>query len=83
MTAQKMMNKIRSGIIKRIHVNRKVLARNVKTGQREAPLTIQTTKGPIRAMRVKIRGGEMVYGKKPLSCGARVWLETRNVVEYY
>jgi hypothetical protein len=77
------MKTVRNGLVKRIHVNRHVLARNAKTGEREAPLTIQTSKGPIRAQRVKICGGsEMVYGAKPLACGARVWIETRNAVEY-
>ncbi len=77
------MNTIRTGLIKRIHVNRHILARNAKTGEREAPLTIQTSRGPIRANRIKIRGGsEMVYGAKPLACGARVWIETRNAVDY-
>jgi hypothetical protein len=74
---------VRKGLIKRIHVNRQILARNAKTGERVPPLTIQTSKGPIRARRVRVIGSsEMVYGEKPLSCGARVWLETKSAVEY-
>ena len=77
------MNVVRKGLIKRIHVNRHILASNKKTGAREAPLTIQTSSGPIRANRVRIVGvSEMVYGEKPLACGARVWLETKSTVEY-
>ena len=77
------MNVVRKGLIKRIHVNRHILASNAKTGKRVPPLTIQTSRGPIRARRVRVVGvSEMVYGKKPLSCGARVWLETRSTVEY-
>lgn len=73
---------IPAGPIKRIHVNRAVLADNKKYGLNNPAITIQTSKGPYRAAKVKVYGvAEMVHSeKKPLSCGARVWLETRSRV---
>lgn len=76
--------KIRKGLIKRIHVNKHVIAHNVKHGTHEPAITIQTSVGPVRrAYRVSINGpSEMIYSDKPLSCGARVWLETTAEVDY-
>lgn len=75
--------KIRKGLIKRIHVNKHVIAQNVKHGTHEPAITIQTSVGPVRAHRVSINGpSEMIYSDKPLSCGARVWLETTAEVDY-
>ena len=79
--------RLEKGTIKRIHVNRQVLATNKRSGANESAITIQTSKGPIRASHVSVVGnGFMVQagvnGRKPLSCGARVWLETTAEVFY-
>jgi hypothetical protein len=46
-------------------------------------LTVKTYKDNQYAHRVAIHGpSEVVYSPdKPLSCGARVWIETQNFVE--
>lgn len=70
------------GTLKRLHVDRKVMAQNKKASKQMPALTIQTSAGPLKAMKVKIHGPSMlVQSGKPLSCGARAWLETRAVVE--
>jgi hypothetical protein len=71
-----------------IHVNQHIIKRNAKTGEREAPLTSKTYRENRRGHEVVIydaRGHEVarvVYRPdKPLSCGARVWIETTNPVD--
>ena len=69
-------------MIKRIHVNQHVIRRNRKTGELRPPLTVKTSRGNIVGHRVAIEGAsEIVYmPDKPLSCGARVWVQTRAPV---
>jgi hypothetical protein len=69
-------------MLKRIHVNQHVIRHNTKTGERESPLTVKTSRGNFRADAVRIEGAsEVVYSpERPLSCGARVWIETRAPV---
>jgi len=69
-------------MIKRIHVNQHVMKRNAKTGEREPVLTCKTSKSNTYGHRVKIHGdSEVIYSPdKPLSCGARVWVETNSPV---
>jgi len=75
--------KIRAGYIKRIHINRHILRDNVKTGRRAKPISIQMSGGVRRAAHVWIHGpAQLVYGDKPLKCGARVWIQTWETVEY-
>jgi hypothetical protein len=75
---------IRAGILKRIHVNRGLLAANKKHGTRQPPITIQCSDGRVSARRVVVNGAvEVVYGDKQLSCGAWVWVETRAAVRYW
>lgn len=77
------MKSIRRNLIKRIHVNQAEIRKNRKDGGDRPTLTIQTSSGPIRSRRVVIKGrSELVQSQKPLSCGARVWIETRAEVEY-
>ena len=66
-----------------IHVNRFAIERNHKLQLDDAPLIVRTYKGAVRCHRVHISGpSTLVYNeKKPLSCGARVWLETTAPVE--
>lgn len=70
---------------KQIHVNRQVIAQNAKDGGKRATLTCKTGKKNHRGAHVLIDGpSEMIdatlCGRKPLSCGARVWIETRAPV---
>ncbi len=60
-----------------IHVNR----HKVKAGD-ESPLTVKTYKGQKNAKAVYIKGpSEVIYRpNKPLSCGAKVWIETNSEV---
>ena len=69
---------LREGTIKRIHVAQQVIRRNTRHDEDEPPITIQTSRGPIRASDVTIHGtSRLVYQRAdPLSCGARLWIET-------
>lgn len=64
----------------RIHVNQHVIKRNAKAtdGVVEPPLTVKTYKENRKCFSVKIHGeSTVVYSPdKPLSCGAKVWIET-------
>ena len=71
-----------------IHVNQHVIRRNKTHDENEAPLTVRRGRTTARGHQVVIRdasGDEVarvVYRPhKPLSCGARVWIETENIVE--
>lgn len=66
----------------RIHVNQHVIKRNSKTGEREPVLTCKTSKSNDYAHEVVIKGdSKVVYSPdKPLSCGAKVWIETEGEV---
>jgi hypothetical protein len=68
-----------AGTIKRIHVNQHVIRRNTKTGDTAPPLSVKTSKGSFACNDVVIHGDSVVrYSpERPLSCGARVWIETR------
>jgi hypothetical protein len=65
-----------------IHVNQHVVKSNIKTGEREPVLTVKTYKTNTYANEVEIKGdSKVVYSHdKPLSCGARVWIETEGEV---
>ena len=65
-----------------IHVNQHVVKSNIKTGAREPVLTVKTYKTNTYANEVEIKGdSKVVYSHdKPLSCGARVWIETEGEV---
>ena len=66
-----------------IHVNQHEIKANNKNGTNNPVLTVKTYKTNTYAHRVKIYGNsEVVYSpNKPLSCGARVWIETQAEVE--
>jgi hypothetical protein len=61
----------------RIHVNQHNVRANAK-GSQLPVLTVKTYKGNTKCNRVAINGpSEVVYSPdKPLSCGAKVWVET-------
>jgi hypothetical protein len=66
-----------------VHVNQHVIRRNKKTGEREPVLTVKTYKDNRYAHAVRIDGPCVVRYEPdaPLSCGARVWIETDSKVE--
>ena len=65
-----------------IHVNQHVIKSNAKTGAKAPVLTVKTHKSNTYASTVQINGpSKVVYSPhKPLSCGARVWIETEAQV---
>ena len=66
-----------------IHVNQHAIRRNIKAETKEPVLTVKTYKSNTYAHEVYIHGpSKVVYSPdKPLSCGARVWIETEAEVE--
>jgi hypothetical protein len=66
-----------------IHVNQHAIRRNIKAETPEPVLTVKTYKTNTYAHEVLIKGqSKVVYSPhKPLSCGARVWIETESEVE--
>ncbi len=72
-------------MIKRIHVNQHIIKRNAKTGEREPVLTCKTSKSNIYGSEVEILGPcRVIYSPdKPLSCGAKVWIETESEIEIF
>jgi hypothetical protein len=65
-----------------IHVNQHVVKANAKNGTNDPVLTVKTYKDNNYAHEVEIKGeSKVVYSAdKPLSCGARVWIETQAEV---
>ena len=70
---------------KRIHVNQHKIKSNNKYGQNEPVITVKTSKEKIYRSTVTIDGAStVVYSPyKPLSCGAKVWIETDSKVRVY
>jgi hypothetical protein len=71
-----------------IHVNQHVIKKNSKTGERKPVITCKTYKENTYGSSVIIKdssGNEVarvIYSPdKPLSCGAKVWIETNNEIE--
>ena len=76
------------GLKKKIHINQHVIKRNQKTGEREPVITCKTYKDNQYGHTLIIKDdngkevAKVIYSPdKPLSCGARVWIETENDVE--
>ena len=69
--------------IARIHVNQHVIKANAKNGENNPIFTIKQGGKNTYAHNVKVIGEmELVYSPdKPLSCGAKVWIETRGDIE--
>ena len=69
--------------IARIHVNQHVIKANAKNGESNPIFTIKQGGKNTYAHNVKVKGEmELVYSPdKPLSCGAKVWIETRGEIE--
>lgn len=67
-----------------VHVNQHNIKHNTKNpDDRKSVLTVKTYKSNTYANEVHIEGPcKIVYSPdKPLSCGARVWIETEGSVE--
>ena len=67
---------------RKIHVNQHKIRSNNKTGSREPVITVKTYKSNDYCQEAIIDGPcKVVYSPdKPLSCGARVWIETESEV---
>jgi hypothetical protein len=71
-----------------IHVNQHVIKSNFKNDENNPVLTCKTYKENSYASEViildsnNVEVARIVYSKdKPLSCGAKVWIETQNEVK--
>jgi len=66
----------------KIHINQHVIRKNGKTGERNPVITCKTYKENRYGHEVEIKGNcKIIYSPdKPLSCGAKVWIETDGEV---
>ncbi len=71
-----------------VHVNQHVIRSNVKRGDNSPPITVRSYKSTQQCHRLVILGldgrpaAEVIHSpEKPLSCGARVWIEVKGDVE--
>jgi len=66
-----------------VHVNQHVIKHNLAQNKNDPVLTVKTYKSNTYAHEVEINGpSKVVYSPdKPLSCGARVWIETQYEVK--
>jgi len=66
-----------------VHVNQHVIKHNLAQNKYDPVLTVKTYKSNTYAHEVEINGpSKVVYSPdKPLSCGARVWIETQSEVK--
>ena len=69
-------------MIKRIHVNQHVIKANARDNTHYPTLTCKTSKSNVYGHEIQIQGASrVVYSpNKPLSCGAKVWIETTDPV---
>ena len=67
---------------KRIHINMHKIRFNKKHGTNDPVITVKTSRSYRYAHGVDILGPSTVIYRpnKPLSCGARVWIETEGEV---
>ena len=68
---------------KKIHINMHKIRSNKKHGTNEPVITVKTYKSNTYGHEVEILGSsKVIYSPdKPLSCGARVWIETDSEVK--
>ena len=66
----------------RIHVNQHNIRSNFKLGTQLPVLTVKTYNSNTKCNEVNIKGNsKVIYSPdKPLSCGAKVWIETESEV---
>jgi hypothetical protein len=74
---------IAAGLKKHIHVNQHIIRQNKKTGETTPVVTVRHKNKIYRCRSVQINGPSLVVYSpdKPLSCGARVWIETTSQLE--
>ena len=67
---------------KKIHVNQHKIRSNKKNNLNEPVITVKTSKSNNYGHEVEILGpSKIIYSPdKPLSCGAKVWIETEAEV---
>ena len=67
---------------KRIHINQHKIRSTKKHNLNEPVITVKTSKSNDYAHEVEINGpSKVIYSPdKPLSCGAKVWIETESEV---
>tara|TARA_R110001599_G_C11844776_1_gene619866 strand:+ start:317 stop:550 length:234 start_codon:yes stop_codon:yes gene_type:complete len=68
--------------ITRVHVNQHVIRANAKNSENNPVFTIKSRGKNTYAHRVRVVGEmELVYSPdNPLSCGAKVWIETKGEI---
>jgi len=69
-------------MLKKIHINQHKIKSNKKYNKSEPVITVKTYKNNYYADEVTIKGhSKVIYNpEKPLSCGAKVWIETKEEV---
>jgi hypothetical protein len=69
----------------RIHVNQHIIRANKKHGKDDPAITVRFSRGAIRCRSVEINGPSRIVQSmhKPLSCGAKVWIETESDVRTF
>ena len=69
----------------RIHINQHKIRSNKKNNLNEPVITVKTSKSNTYAHEVEILGpAKVIYSPdKPLSCGAKVWVETESKVKIH
>ena len=67
-----------------IHVNQHKIRSNIKNKRNDPVITVKTYKRNDYTHEVNIKGDSKVVYKPndPLSCGAKVWVETESEVEF-
>ena len=67
----------------RIHVNQHKIRSNKKYDLNEPVITVKTSKSNTYGHEVEVLGpSKIIYSPdKPLSCGAKVWIETEGEVK--
>ena len=67
----------------RIHVNQHKIRSNKKHNLNEPVITVKTSKSNTYGHEVEVLGpSKIIYSPdKPLSCGAKVWIETEGEVK--
>jgi hypothetical protein len=69
---------------KKIHVNQHNIRHNIKHEKDKPVITVKTYKQNVYGHTVDILGeSKVIYPDKPMSCGARVWIETNDLVRVY
>ena len=65
-----------------IHVDQLTIRRNKRDGRKDPPVTVRYRGQTVKGSSVRIHGpSTLVYSPdKPLSCGARLWLESESPV---